>query len=271
MATTNNLKKGLNRKLWEACSASPVSFNNGINVISCRHSQHINMLIASATAVYLYTPEEDSYVLIPNPSFGGTFGVGGGGACGMVGPSGTATAGSSTSLTTNISLQRDLRGFKIHITGGTGAGTIVEILSNTLGTNSIISANFGVSIDATSTYRILTPRFYVVNAGSQATGTFKVYCYALNTWSNLSITNFATSISAEMRYVSTPSMIGGEFNSFATGTATAATANTLSNTAKSWTTNQWTNSQVRITAGTGAGQVRTISSNTATQLTVSSN
>ncbi len=36
-----------------------------------------------------------------------------------------------------------------------------------------------------------------------------------------------------------------------------------------WTVNQWSNSQVRITAGTGAGQVKTIASNTATALTVS--
>ncbi len=34
-----------------------------------------------------------------------------------------------------------------------------------------------------------------------------------------------------------------------------------------WTVNQWSNSQVRITAGTGAGQVRTIASNTATAQT----
>jgi hypothetical protein len=56
--------------------------------------------------------------------------------------------------------------------------------------------------------------------------------------------------------------------SFATGTATSATGTTLVNSAKTWTTNQWTNYQVRITGGTGAGQIRTISSNTGTTLTV---
>lgn len=47
-------------------------------------------------------------------------------------------------------------------------------------------------------------------------------------------------------------------------------ATTLGKTGKTWTVNQWTNSQVRITSGTGIGQVRTISSNTATTLTVPS-
>jgi len=56
---------------------------------------------------------------------------------------------------------------------------------------------------------------------------------------------------------------------FATGTATSGTSTTLTNSAKAWATNQWCNSQVRITAGTGIGQIRTIATNTGTVLTVS--
>jgi hypothetical protein len=44
----------------------------------------------------------------------------------------------------------------------------------------------------------------------------------------------------------------------------------LTNSAKAWTTNQWTNYQIRIVSGTGAGQIRSISSNTATVITVGS-
>jgi hypothetical protein len=44
----------------------------------------------------------------------------------------------------------------------------------------------------------------------------------------------------------------------------------LTNSAKTWATNQWANSQIHISAGTGLGQIRTISSNTATVITVSS-
>lgn len=53
-------------------------------------------------------------------------------------------------------------------------------------------------------------------------------------------------------------------------TASSATSTTLVKTASDWTTNAYANYQVRILSGTGVGQVRTISSNTSTTLTVSS-
>jgi RHS repeat-associated protein len=48
----------------------------------------------------------------------------------------------------------------------------------------------------------------------------------------------------------------------------ANTPTTLNDTIKNWAPDQWQHQVVKITAGTGAGQVRTIASNTATQLTV---
>jgi len=57
---------------------------------------------------------------------------------------------------------------------------------------------------------------------------------------------------------------------FATaGTATIGTATTLTDISKAWTVNAYSGYTVRILSGTGAGQTRTISSNTATVLTVS--
>lgn len=56
---------------------------------------------------------------------------------------------------------------------------------------------------------------------------------------------------------------------YAIGVATSGSATTVVNSGKSWTTNQWTNYQVRILSGTGVGQVRTIASNTGTTLTIS--
>lgn len=55
---------------------------------------------------------------------------------------------------------------------------------------------------------------------------------------------------------------------FDAGTATASVGAALTDSGKSWTTNQWTNFSVRILAGTGAGQMRTILSNTGTALTL---
>jgi hypothetical protein len=46
------------------------------------------------------------------------------------------------------------------------------------------------------------------------------------------------------------------------------TQNTLKDTAKSWTTNAYSNAAVKITAGTGSGQIRKLSNNTATSATL---
>jgi hypothetical protein len=63
----------------------------------------------------------------------------------------------------------------------------------------------------------------------------------------------------------TPGMIGVSYD---TGTA-AVTSNTttLDCTGKNWTNDQWINYQVRITAGTGMGQIRVITDNDADSLT----
>lgn len=52
------------------------------------------------------------------------------------------------------------------------------------------------------------------------------------------------------------------------GTATAGAATTLTDSGKSWGVNDWAGFVVAITGGTGSGQYRGISSNTATELTV---
>jgi hypothetical protein len=59
------------------------------------------------------------------------------------------------------------------------------------------------------------------------------------------------------------------FGVSSTGTATAGAASTLTDSGKTWTVNQWVDSEIRITSGTGAGQKRMITSNTATAVTVS--
>lgn len=55
----------------------------------------------------------------------------------------------------------------------------------------------------------------------------------------------------------------------ANGTATAATTTTLTDSTKSWTTNQFVDAKVSILSGTGQGQTAAISSNTSTAITFS--
>jgi len=51
------------------------------------------------------------------------------------------------------------------------------------------------------------------------------------------------------------------------GTATSGGVNTLTDTAKAWSVNAYTDKMIKITAGTGVGQIRRIASNTATVIT----
>lgn len=52
------------------------------------------------------------------------------------------------------------------------------------------------------------------------------------------------------------------------GTATGGTSTTLEDTAKDWGTDQFVDAYIEITAGTGEGQIRQISSNTSDTITV---
>jgi hypothetical protein len=280
MPTTNGNRKLLDLKRWEFCTPAPSATAAAQFIVSSRHYRQQQLLVQSNTSAFLYNPREDGWIQVPSPALAGTFGAG---ACGTAGSfstgataaasSLTATSGTTTSITTNQNLQRDLRGYSVYFVGGTNAGKLKTIASNTVGANSVITFTDAeaVAFDNTSQYRIKAPTFFVLGAGTLAAGSFKRYDFATNTWVTLSNTGLPASVGTDGRLVATPAWVDGGFKSFATGTATAGTANTLSNSAKNWTTNQWANYQIRITAGTGAGQIRTVSSNTATAITVSSN
>jgi hypothetical protein len=278
MPTTNTNRKILDLKRWEFVTPAPVATAAGRCIASSVHHRQQQLFLTATTTAYLYNPAEDGWVELPSPALAGTFGDG---CCAVAGgfstgatagvASLTATAGSTTTITTNQTLARDLRGFSVQFVGGTNAGKTKVIASNTIGANAVITFTDAeaVAFDNTSAYRLVTPTWYVLGAGAIA-GAFKRYDFATNTWVTLVNTGLPASWGTDGRLVATPSWLGAGYKSFATGTATAGASTTLTNSAKAWATNQWTNSQVRITAGTGAGQIRTVASNTGTVLTVSS-
>jgi hypothetical protein len=280
MPTTNGNRRILDLKRWEFCTPAPVATAAAACVISSRHYRQQQLFVLNASSAYLYNPTEDGWVQVPNPGLGGTWGAG---ACGVAGSFSTgaavgvsfltATAGTTTSITTNQTLARDLRGYSVWFVGGANAGKLKTIASNTIGANAVITFEGveAVAFDATSQYRLKTPVWFVHSAGTLSATSFRKYDFATNTWQSLTNTGLPATWGTDGRLVSTPAWIDSGFKSFATGTATAGAANTLTNSAKNWTTNQWTASQVRITSGTGAGQIRTVASNTGTVLTVSSN
>lgn len=277
MPTTNGNRKILDLKRWEFCNPFRAASLAGAFIVSSRHFRQQQLYVRGNTEAYVYNPSEDASVLVTSPALAGTFGAGASGTAGAwstgstIGAAAlTATAGTTSTITTNQTFFRDLRGYKVHILAGPNAGAVLDIVSNTTTANSVITvATQASAFSASTSYRLLTPRFYVLGAGTLAAGSFRVYDYATNTWTTLSQTGLPATIGTDGKLMGTPSIVDGTFRQFATGTATAGGATTIDNSAKAWATNQWANAyQVRITAGTGAGQVRAIVSNTATSITV---
>ena len=276
MTTTVGVRKILDLKRWEFCAPLPTATVAASFVVSSRHYRQQQLYVVSNTVAYLYQPNEDAFVQLSSPALGGTFGAG---ACGAaagfstgstVGAASlTATGGSTSTIITNQTLARDLRGYSVQILAGPNAGVTLTIVSNTIGSNATITvATQASAFTASTVYRLMTPVWYVLGASTLASGIFKKYCFATNSWVTLTQTGLPATISTDSKLISTPSWIDDGFKTFATGTATSATGTTLVNSAKAWATNQWANSQVRITGGTGAGQIRIITSNTGTTLTV---
>jgi hypothetical protein len=273
MPTTNGNKPLLDLMRWETCASLPQSSSSNGNCFGkVDDPNNLVMYINGSTQANLYWPNSDGWTRVGSPALASS-GAGQSIAGHMLGPTGTCPSnGTSTTIVTAQALRASLRGYKIHITGGPAAGDIRTIDSNvTTGSNCSVTVTsaFSASPTTATTYRIMSPTFYAIYTGSTSLSSFRSYDLATDTWTtraNNPVTNFG-----ESALVSAGAFRWNDFVSFATGTATAATANTISNSAKAWTTNQWTNQQVRITGGTGAGQVRTISSNTGTQLTVSAN
>lgn len=275
MPTTNGNRKILDLKRWEFCAPAPAASVAGSFIASSRHFRQQQLYLRGQNESYIYNPSEDGWVTLPAAGLAAAVGAG---ACGVASAfsvgnatavaSLTATGGSTSTIITNQTLRRDLRGYKVHIMAGPNAGAVLDIVNNTLGANAVVTVPAQASAFSASTaFRLLTPTWYVCCNGSVAAASFRKYDYATDTWTTL--VNMPVSFGTDAKLVATPSIVDGAFRQFATGTATSATTTTLVQTGKAWGASQWINSQVRITAGTGAGQIRTISANTADTVTVS--
>jgi len=275
MATTNGNRAVLDLKRWEACAPAPAVTVAGAMVASSRHFRQQQLYVPSISQALIYHPAQDAWVNVPSPGL-----VASGLAAGASATSGaasignavgaaslTATAGTLNGFTTNQPLARDLRGYKVHILAGPNAGAVLDITRNTIGANAVITVpTQPLAFSNATVYRLLTPVWYVACAASVAAGSFKKYCFATNTWTNLA--NMPATFGTDAKLVATPSIVDGDFKTFSTGTFASATGTTGTVAGKSWAAGQWANSQIRITGGTGAGQVRTITANTGDTVTV---
>lgn len=269
MATEVTLKKMLHPKRWENRTPAPVACTIGSFTASDKSSllSGAKAFLATAAAnVYMYEGDEDAWIQLPASGLGGTFGAG---ACGEFRALGamagtfnqTVTAGGVASLTTNKTIVVNLAGSRIRVIQGTGLGFDGTVVTNTIGINSVITTSGG-TFGADTVFQLYSGSFWMATSAAIA---FGVYDIATNTWTTRSSTGLPA-WATDAQLVSTM----GVEQEFATGTATGGGATTLTNSSKSWGINMWANYQIRIKTGTGAGQIRTIASNTGTVITLSS-
>lgn len=272
MTITNRAVPLLHRKEWQMMTPAPVATAAGSFVIhDGADLDNLALLVASATTHYLYHHDEDAWVQIPSGALVGTFGAGACGARLRWSAPVTANGGTTTTITTTAAITSLAIGRTVRMLTGTAANigqgrTVQSVLINPGGTSTMtVTPALPAAVAASDTCAVDVGRFAVLSAGTLAAGSFKLFDPLTMTWGgNLSITGLPATWGTDGKMVATTS-----HEDYATGTATAGAASTLTDGSKTWTVNQWANSQVRITAGTGAGQVRTIASNTATALTVS--
>ena len=274
MALLNKLRAGLHRKTWEGLTILPTTPGQGCFMATMGSQAFGDRLyfVNGASSVFCYSPKEDAWNQLPSSGIAGAFGVGAAGEgmqLGMLGgsPTSVLTAGTTTTMTTARTLVRRLTGVKIRVVGGTGMGYEGVITDNTLGANSVLTVSpaSATAFDATTTIQVFSGSLWFFNPGSTAVG-FSVYDRATNAWTAKSVTNLPSAWGTSGQLLSTPSLdLPAD-----TGTSSGSnTTTTLNHTSKTWVVNGWSNYQVRIIAGTGAGQVRAIASNTANALTIS--
>lgn len=276
MPTTNGNRKLLDLKRWEQVTPAPTPAQAGSFIASSRHFRQQQLYVRDVSTAFMYNPTEDGWVQLPSPGLN-TLGAGAAGVAGAwstgttVGASSlTATGGTTSTIVTNQTLARSLAGYKVHILSGPNAGETLDIVSNTIGANATITvATQASAFTASTVYRLCTPVWYCLGSGTLASGSFKKYDFATNTWVTLAHAGLPGSIATDSKLINTPSWLNADYKKFATGTATSATGTTLVNSAKAWATNQFRDAfQLRIESGTGAGQIRIVSSNTGQTLTV---
>lgn len=122
-------------------------------------------------------------------------------------------------------------------------------------TTTLIDASRGVDLPS---WKIDQWKDYWVYIYS-GTGEGQIRQIASNTSNTLTWATAGTAPTSTSRYL----IIG-----FDAGTATSGSSSTITDSTKAWEVNRWSNYVVRILAGTGAGQVRPIASNTSTVLTI---
>lgn len=266
---TNNNTKVLHRKTWDMMNGSPTASVAGSFIIKdWLWIKRTSLLVTSATAHYLYAIDEDGWMQVPSMALAWTFGAG---ACGTWSPwSNTLTTNgwTTSTLTTATAINGAPLWETVRFLTWSQAWkevTVTNVKIIPWWTNTLtFTPTLSWAIASWDTFQVSTWIYYVMNAWTTAAWIFKSYDPLTWVITSLWTTWLPATWGTDWKLVATPSYVWA----YATWTATSATWTTLVNSAKTWTNDQWINYQVRITSWTGIGQIRTITDNTNTTLTV---
>jgi hypothetical protein len=156
-----------------------------------------------------------------------------------------ATQGIFTAAGNDCSIERTTENSSIWERGTATGGT----------TTTLINASHGVDVASWKVNEWANYWVYIYSG----TGAGQIRQIASNTGNTLTWATAGTAPTSTSRYLIT---------GFDAGTATSGGASTITDSTKSWAVDRWKNYAVRIMAGTGAGQIKPIASNTSTALTV---
>lgn len=169
-----------------------------------------------------------------------------------------------------------------------GSMKTYDPLTGVITTVSTAPASLGTDAKVTSTPSYVNNAYNIrstATAGSASSLTDSTLSVKVNRYKNFWIyiesgtgagqvrkiaSNTATVFTVSSNWTTTPDATSKYrvMGAYSMGVATSGASTTITDTGKSWTASGWINYQVRIVAGTGIGQVRTITANTSTALTV---
>lgn len=268
-------QKLLHRKEWQTMQFAPVTTAAGMFVITGGANVfRFSLYVTSATVHYLYDHDNDDWIQIPSGAFGTAIAAGACGSFSDWSSTYTATGGSTTTVTVNAAT------FNIN---GFAVGKTIEFLSGTAGNIGLRRTILSIKHPATAsgtitltldsavtssvanndTFRIASGTFFVLMPGTLTATSFRKYDVATGVWTSCTNTGLPATWGTDADMIRT----GLKDTQYDTGTATSGSSTTLVCTGKGWTIDQWINYQVRITAGTGRGQIRVITDSTADTLT----
>jgi hypothetical protein len=279
MAEAQNNIKLLHRKEWQTMTPAPVASAAGLFVITGGSNIfRFSLYVCSATVHYLYDHDNDDWIQIPSGAFGTAIAAGACGTFSTWGLTYTGTGGSTTTVTINAAVH-NINGFvvgqTIEFLSGTAANiglrrTITAIKHPGTATGTItltLDTAVTSSVANNDTFRISSGMFFVLMPGTLTATSFRKYDIATSTWTSCTNTGLPATWGTDADMIRT----GLKEAVYDTGTATSASNTTsITCTGKAWANDQWINYQVRITAGTGLGQIRVITDNTADTLTFAS-